>query len=82
MGGNELTKSRKRTKNSAAKVQQKSAVSPVMIAGVAVAAILVVAGLVLLSNRSTSAEPVDVSRYPTLGDANAPVTMIEYSDYG
>ena len=53
-----------------------------MIAGVAVAAILVVVGLVLISNQSTSAEPVDVSRYPTLGDANAPVTMIEYSDYG
>ena len=53
-----------------------------MIAGVAVAAILVVVGLVLISNRSTSAEPVDVSGYPTLGDANAPVTMIEYSDYG
>lgn len=65
-----------------AKAQSKSAISPVMIAGVAVAAILVVVGLVLLSNRSTSAEPVDVSLYPTLGDPDAPVTMIEYSDYG
>jgi protein-disulfide isomerase len=82
VGGNELTKTRKRTKIRSAKAQQKSAISPVMIAGVAVAAILVVVGLVLISNRSTSAEPVDVSRYPTLGDANAPVTMIEYSDYG
>ena len=53
-----------------------------MIGAVAVAAILVVAGLVLLSNRSTTVEPVDVSQFPTLGDANAPVTMIEYSDYG
>ncbi len=53
-----------------------------MIGAVAVAAILVVAGLVLLSNRSTRVEPVDVSQFPTLGDANAPVTMIEYSDYG
>ena len=77
-----MTKSRKRTKIRPAKGQQKSAISPVMIAGVAVAAILVVVGLVLLSNRSTSAEPVDVSQYPTLGDPNAPVTMIEYSDYG
>jgi protein-disulfide isomerase len=82
VGGNELTKTRKRTKIRSAKAQQKSAISPVMIAGVAVAAILVVVGLVLISNQSTSAEPVDVSRYPTLGDANAPVTMIEYSDYG
>lgn len=77
-----MTKSRKRTKIRAAKAQQKSAISPVMIAGVAVAAILVVVGLVLLSNRSGSAEPVEVSQYPTLGDPNASVTMIEYSDYG
>ena len=77
-----MTKSRKRTKIRSAKAQQKSAISPVMIGAVAVAAILVVAGLVLLSNRSTTVEPVDVSQFPTLGDANAPVTMIEYSDYG
>jgi len=72
-----LTKSRKRTK-----AQQKSAISPVLIGVVAVAAILVVVGLVMLSNQSKTVEPVDVSQYPTLGDANAPVTMVEYSDYG
>ena len=77
-----MTKSRKRTNIRTTKGQQKSAISPVMIAVVAVAAILVVVGLVLLSNRPTSAEPVDVSQYPTLGDPNAPVTMIEFSDYG
>ena len=72
-----MTKSRKQTKT-----QQKSAISPILIGVVAVAAILVVVGLVMLSNQSRTAEPVDVSQYPTLGDANAPVTMIEYSDYG
>jgi hypothetical protein len=53
-----------------------------MIGVVAVAAILVVVGLVILGNQSTSAEPLEVSPFPTLGDADAPVTMIEYSDYG
>ena len=77
-----MTKSRKRTKPLAAKTQQKSAISPVIIGVVAVAAILVVVGLVLLSNQSRAVEPVEVGQFPTLGDANAPVTMIEYSDYG
>ena len=79
MGGNELTKTRKRTKP-----QQKSIISPVMIGVVTVAAILMVVGLILLGNQSSSGsgEPVDVSQFPTLGDANAPVTMVEYSDYG
>ena len=83
MGGNELTKKRTKTR---AKPQQKSMISPVMIGVVAVAAILVVAGLILLGNQSNSGSgsggPVDVSQFPTMGDANAPVTMLEYSDYG
>ena len=56
-----------------------------MIGIVAVAAILVVAGLILLGNQaksSTGGKTLDVSRYPTLGKANAPVTIIEFSDYG
>ena len=55
-----------------------------MIGVVTVAAILMVVGLIILGNQSSSGsgEPVDVSQFPTLGDANAPVTMVEYSDYG
>jgi len=82
MEDSSLTKSKKRAKTRSAKTQQKSAISPVMIGVVAVAAILVVVGLVLLSNPSRAVEPVEVGQFPTLGDANAPVTMIEYSDYG
>ncbi len=80
-GGNEVTKARKRTRTPA-KPQQKSVISPLLIGVVAAAAILVVAGLIILGNQSTAGEPVDISQFPTLGDANAPVTLIEYSDYG
>lgn len=82
MGGNKLTKSRKQTKPRP-KAVQKSAISPVMIGVVVAAAILLVAGLIVLGNRPSSAgEPLDLSRFPTLGQADAPVTMVEFSDYG
>ncbi len=82
MGGQKLTKSRKQTKPRP-KPTQKSAISPVMVGVVIAAAILVVAGLIVLGNQSPSAgEPLDLSRYPTLGQADAPVTMVEFSDYG
>ena len=65
------------------KMQRKSAVSPVMIGAVTVAAILVVAGLIILGNQGPNISgSVDASRFPTLGDALAPVTMVEFSDYG
>lgn len=77
-----MTKSRKQTQ-SRPKPAQKSAISPVMIGVVVAAAILVVAGLVVLGNQASSAgEPLDLSRFPTLGQADAPVTMVEFSDYG
>jgi hypothetical protein len=53
-----------------------------MIGAVAVAAILVVVGLIFLGNQSNTGQPVDASQFPTLGDATAPVTLTEYSDYG
>ena len=74
-----MTKARKHTRTRA-KSQQKSVISPLLI--VTAAAILVVAGLIILGNQSAAGEPVDTSQFPTLGDANAPVTLIEYSDYG
>lgn len=54
-----------------------------MIGLVAGAAILIVGGLIALgfmSNRVTGS--VDLSAFPSKGKATAPVTMIEYSDYG
>jgi hypothetical protein len=71
-----LAKTRKRTAQ-----QSKSGISPTLIILVIAAAVLVVGGLILLNNQSTSAD-VDVSGFPYLGDENAPVVMLEYSDYG
>jgi protein-disulfide isomerase len=55
-----------------------------MIVGVGVAAVLLVVGLIVLGNQSnqTSIAPVDTSQFPTVGEATAPVTIVEYSDYG
>ncbi len=63
--------------------QVQKTISPVMIGLVAVAAIALVAGLILLGNQSRSgAGPIDFSQFPTKGDEAAPVTIIEFSDYG
>jgi hypothetical protein len=54
-----------------------------MIGLVAGAAILIVGGLIALGfmgNQVTA--NVDLSVFPSKGPATAPVTMIEYSDYG
>jgi len=61
----------------------KQTISPVLIGIVSIASILLVAGLIILGNQTQSAgEAVDVSRFPSMGNANAPVTIIEFSDYG
>lgn len=58
--------------------------SPLTIGIVVVAAVLIVGGLIVLGNqfRGGGGGPVDISQFPTLGEATAPVTLIEYSDYG
>ncbi len=73
---------RRNKKKTGQKTESKSVISPVVIAGVTVAAILMVAGLIVLGNQSRAGEPVDVGEFPTMGDPNAPVTLVEYSDYG
>lgn len=66
-----------------APVQQKSAISPLVIGAVAAAAVLLVVGLIWLGNQGSQASaPVDVSDFPALGDPEASVTLTEYSDYG
>jgi len=72
------------TKHRQPKVQRKSAISPAMIAVVVVASILLVGGLIYLGFQSQESSPTttDMSQFPALGDPNASVTMIEYSDYG
>lgn len=81
-GGVSLAKTRKRVRS---KKEEKPLVSPVVIVVVVVAALLVVGGLVLLgtqSQQTTAGGPVDVSQFPAKGDPEAPVTIVEYSDYG
>ena len=61
----------------------KPLISPVQIGLVVVAALLIVGGLVVLGNQGRGlGGPVDLDRFPTLGAADAPVTFVEYSDYG
>ncbi len=77
-----MTKIKKRAKP---KREKKPAISPVMIGLVVVASVLIVAGLIILGEQSRAGDqvgPVDVSRFPAKGEINAPVTIIEYSDYG
>ncbi len=77
-----MTKTRKRSRPKR-KAQPQSTISPVLIGLVVVAVLLIVGGLILLSNQNQgSGGPVDVSQFATLGDVNAPVTIVEYSDYG
>ena len=70
-----MTKVKKRTTQ-----PSKAGISPTLIILVVVAAVLVVGGFIFLNNQSTTAE--DLSRFPAVGAENAPVVLLEYSDYG
>ena len=77
-----MAKAKKRVKS---KKQSKQTISPLLIGVVSIASILLVAGLIILGNQqppSAGGEPVDISQFPSMGDANAPVTITEFSDYG
>jgi len=76
-----LAKTKKRVKP---RQQSKQTISPILIGIVAIASILVVAGLIVLGNQTQRVVggSVDVSQFPSMGDADAPITMIEFSDYG
>ncbi len=61
-----------------------------MIGVVVVGALLIVIGFIMLGNQypgghrqpREAASPANVSQFPALGAENAPVTIVEYSDYG
>jgi hypothetical protein len=77
-----LSKTRRRTAVTR-KSSASTPISPLMIGLVAGAAILIVGGLIALGfmgNQVTA--NVDLSVFPSKGSATAPVTMVEYSDYG
>lgn len=58
--------------------------SPVIIGAVIVGALLITAGLIFLGTQSPGAtsSTLDLTNFPTMGDPDAPVTMVEYSDFG
>ncbi len=63
--------------------KSKPLITPVQIGLVAVAALLIVGGLIVLGNQGRGlAGPVNLEGFPSLGAADAPVTFVEYSDYG
>lgn len=72
------------TRSTRSRTAEKSRISPVMIGVIAIAAILIVAGLMWLGNRdqTTASAEIDLSQFPSKGPAGAPVTIVEYSDYG
>lgn len=73
--------SKKRTRTAPVKTDNP-ALQPGLIIGIVVAAVLIVAGLVLLGNFNQSSAPVDLTGFPSMGSASAKVTMVEYSDFG
>jgi protein-disulfide isomerase len=66
--------------------ESPSSRTPILIIGGIIAAIVILglAAYLILGQGATAqnSEPLDVSGLPFKGDANAPVTMIEFSDYG
>lgn len=80
-----MAKNRKSIRSrSSSRSESKSPVSPMVIGGVVVASLLLVGVLVWLGNLQTSnaSATVDFEEFPALGDEDAPVTIVEYSDYG
>ncbi|MCB0210893.1 MAG: DsbA family protein [Anaerolineae bacterium] len=76
-----MAKNRKSSRR-AVQTQKSSGISPVMIGVVVAGVLLIVAGLIYLGNQGTEPVALDLTSFPTLGDPNAPVTMVEYSDLG
>ena len=75
---------KKRTRTRTRTTKSGPAVSPVLIGIIGLAAVLIVVGLIILGNQSRNnlAGPVDTSAFPAAGSPEAPVTIIEYGDYG
>ncbi|MCB0162850.1 MAG: DsbA family protein [Anaerolineae bacterium] len=78
-----MTKSRKTSRRRVPE-KQGAGMSPVIIGAVIVGALLITAGLIFLGTQSPGAtsSTLDLTNFPTMGDPDAPVTMVEYSDFG
>lgn len=64
--------------------EAKPVVTPTMLLiGGVIIAVIIMAGLVYTySQEGATAIQLDEADYPVLGEANAPVTMVDFSDYG
>lgn len=76
-----VSKTRRTTRPTSAKAATGSSISPMMIGIVIGVVVLVVGGLIVLGNLGNQPASVDISKYPVLGEATAPVTLLGYSDY-
>ncbi len=75
-----MTKTQKRPTPKPAASSTK--ISPILIGVVAVAAVLIVGGLILLGNQSKSVGPINLSPFASMGSSEAAVTLVDFSDYG
>ncbi|MBI1878483.1 MAG: DsbA family protein [Chloroflexi bacterium] len=57
-------------------------ISPLMIGIVVGVVVILVGGLIVIGNwNNNPTSPVDINQFPAMGQANAPVTIVAYSDY-
>jgi protein-disulfide isomerase len=75
-------KSRNRGSRKRNTAKQKMTNFYIMLAGVLFIGILLIASTVLNANKTLNVTgEVDIANMPSLGDPNAPVTVVEYSDF-
>lgn len=83
-----MTKARRRSQKTSATTTAipTGGISPTILIGGAIAAVLLVVGLIVLGYQTTEGNSVavasvDPSDFPSWGPEDAPVTIVEYSDY-
>lgn len=86
-----MAKSRRSARPSKPEESQSVITMPVIV-GVIAVALLITGGLIALGTwdqtndqavgASVDLSEIDESTFPTKGDPNAPVTLIDFSDYG
>lgn len=81
-------KNSSKRRSTSSQAEPKPVISPQMIAIIAAVALILTGGLLVLGNwdsltdTTPTANNIEVDNLPFLGDANAPVTLVDFSDYG